>query len=152
MDVSITGLAESMRISPTVAFIFSSSLRDTAGSRARWNRPSLTDRAAHRVLHGRIRSSYNALDAAIEGPEPSRFLDTYGEIISEKNGKFTSVLRNMLKFYKVDEINGQLDRTKKALGNDLRAEQSSGDKAHLSEILDSLSSTCIFHLFPDAGR
>jgi hypothetical protein len=87
-----------------------------------------------------IRGSYNALDAAIEGPEPSRFLDAYGEIISEKNGKFTAVLRNMLKFYKVEEINGQLDRTKKALGNDLRAEQSSGDKAHLSEILDSLSS------------
>lgn len=33
-----------------------------------------------------------------------------------------------------------LDRTKKALGDDLRSEQSSGDKAHLSEILDNLSS------------
>jgi hypothetical protein len=87
-----------------------------------------------------IRGSYNALDAAIEGPEPSRFLDAYGEIISERSGKFTAVLRNMLKFYEVDEINGQIARTKKALGNDLRAEQSSGDKAHLSEILDSLSS------------
>ena len=40
----------------------------------------------------------------------------------------------------LDEINGQLERTKKALGDDLRAEQSSGDKAHLSEILDGLSS------------
>ena len=41
---------------------------------------------------------------------------------------------------KLDEINGQLDRTKKALGDDLRADQSSGEKAHLSEILDNLSS------------
>lgn len=33
-----------------------------------------------------------------------------------------------------------LDRTKKALGDDLRADQSSGDKAHLSEILASMGS------------
>lgn len=46
----------------------------------------------------------------------------------------------MLKHYKLEEINGQLDRTKQALGDDLRAEQSSGEKAHLSEILDNLSS------------
>ncbi|SMP44714.1 TyeA family type III secretion system gatekeeper subunit [Noviherbaspirillum suwonense] len=87
-----------------------------------------------------IRGSYNALDAAIDGPEPARFLDAYGEITSEKSTKFTAVLRNMLKFYALDDINVQIDRTKKALGDDLRAERSSSDKAHLSEILDSLSS------------
>lgn len=87
-----------------------------------------------------IRGRYNALDAAIDGPEPGRFLDAYSEITSEESTKFTTVLRNMLKFYKPEEINSQLDRTKKALGDDLRSEQSSGDKAHLSEILDNLSS------------
>lgn len=87
-----------------------------------------------------IRGRYNALDAAADGPEPARFLDAYGEITADATRKFTAVLRNMLKYYKLDEINGQLERTKKALGDDLRAEQSSGDKAHLSEILDGLSS------------
>jgi hypothetical protein len=87
-----------------------------------------------------IRGRYNALDAAIAGAEPARFLDAYGEITSAESAKFTNVLRNMLKHYKLEEINGQLDRTKKALGDDLRAEQSSGEKAHLSEILDNLSS------------
>jgi hypothetical protein len=87
-----------------------------------------------------IRGSYNALDAALDGPEPARFLDAYSEITSEDSKKFTAVLRNMLKYYKLGEINGQLDRTKKALGDDLRADRSSVDKAHLSEILDKLSS------------
>lgn len=50
------------------------------------------------------------------------------------------MLRNMLKHYKLDEINSQLDRTKKALGDDLRADWSSIDKAQLSEIIDKLSS------------
>jgi hypothetical protein len=100
----------------------------------------LPDRTAHRVLHRRIRGRYNALDAAIAGSEPARFLDAYGEITSAESSKFTNVLRNMLKHYKLEEINGQLDRTKKALGDDLRADQSSGEKAHLSEILDNLSS------------
>ena len=39
-----------------------------------------------------------------------------------------------------EEINAQIDRTKKALGDDLRAENSSADKAHLAEIIDNLSS------------
>lgn len=97
---------------------------------------SITGRADIMPIRGR----YNALDAAADGPEPARFLDAYGDITAAQSAKFTAVLRNMLKHYKLEEINGQIDRTKKALGDDLRAEQSSGDKAHLSEILGSLSS------------
>lgn len=100
----------------------------------------MPNRTTHRVFNRRIRGRYNALDAAIAGAEPARFLDAYGEITSAESTKFTNVLRNMLKHYKLEEINGQLDRTKQALGDDLRAEQSSGEKAHLSEILDNLSS------------
>ena len=66
------------------------------------------------------------------------FLEAYQEVTSEESTQFTAVLRNMLKFYPLEEVNGQLDRTKKALGDDLRAEKSSGDKAHLSEILTSM--------------
>jgi hypothetical protein len=87
-----------------------------------------------------IRGRYNALDAAADGPEPARFLDAYSDIATAQSTRFTAVLRKLLKHYKPGEINSQLDRTKKALGDDLRADQSSGDKAHLSEILDSLSS------------
>ena len=87
-----------------------------------------------------IRGRYNALDAAADGPEPARFLDAYGDITAAQSARFTAVLRNLLKHYKPGEINSQLDRTKKALGDNLRADQSSGDKAHLAEILDNLSS------------
>jgi hypothetical protein len=97
---------------------------------------SITGLADIMAIHGR----YNALDAAADGPEPARFLDAYGDIAAAESPKFTEVLRNLLKHYKPGEINSQLDRTKKALGDDLRAEQPSGDKAHLSEILDNLSS------------
>ena len=85
-----------------------------------------------------IRGRYNALDAAVDGPDPALFLEAYQEVTSEESTQFTAVLRNMLKFYPLEEVNGQLDRTKKALGDDLRAEKSSGDKAHLSEILTSM--------------
>lgn len=87
-----------------------------------------------------IRGRYNALDAAVDGPDPALFLEAYQEVTSEESTQFTAVLRNMLKFYALEEVNGQLDRTKKALGDDLRAEKSSGDKAHLSEILTSMGS------------
>lgn len=87
----------------------------------------------------RIRGSYNALDAALDGPEPARFLDAYREITGEASKKFTAALRSMLKYWKPEEINAQINRTKKALGDDLRAEVSSADKARLAEIIDNLS-------------
>ena len=85
-----------------------------------------------------IRGSYNALDAAADGPDPDTFLDAYQDLTAD-SAEFTAVLRNMLKHYPIQELGKQLDRTKKALGDDLRADQSSREKAHLSAILKGIS-------------
>jgi type III secretion protein W len=85
-----------------------------------------------------IRGSYNALDAAADGPDPEGFLDAYQDLTAE-SAEFTAVLRTMLKHYPIQELEKQLDRIKKALGDDLRADQSSREKAHLSAILKGIS-------------
>jgi type III secretion protein W len=85
-----------------------------------------------------IRGSYNALNAAADGPDSEAFLDAYQDVTAE-SAEFTAVLRTMLKHYPVQELEKQLDRTKKALGDDLRADEPSRDKAHLSAILKGIS-------------
>jgi type III secretion system TyeA family effector delivery regulator len=85
-----------------------------------------------------IRGSYNALNAAADDPDPEAFLDAYHDVTAE-SAEFTAVLRTMLKHYPIQELEKQLNRTKKALGDDLRADHSSREKAHLSAILKGIS-------------
>jgi type III secretion protein W len=85
-----------------------------------------------------IRGSYNALDAAADDRDPEAFLDAYQDVTAE-SAEFTAVLRTMLKHYPVQELEKQLNRTKKALGDDLRADAPSREKAHLSAILKGIS-------------